>query len=136
MTKILVPVDGSDASLRALRRAMKIADEVLVVNVQLTPDAPSLLLHMTSDEIAREQLENGASRIAGACAILNEARHRYTTSVLMGAPAIKIVEFAQSEGVDEIVMGARGMGPPGNAVLGSTANRVLQLANVPVSVIE
>jgi nucleotide-binding universal stress UspA family protein len=136
MNKVLVPIDGSEASLRALRRAMTFAGEIHVVNVQLPPDLPSLATSMSPEEIAREQIENGLSRLAPACKVLEGSRATFTSHVLIGAPASKLAEFAHQEGIDQIVMGAHGVGGSGSTVIGSTARKLLHLAGVPVSVVE
>lgn len=44
--------------------------------------------------------------------------------------------MAKSEGVDVIVMGTRGMGALGNLALGSTATKVVHLADVPVTLVK
>lgn len=53
--------------------------------------------------------------------------------VLIGDAATKIVRVAKSERVHTIVMGTRGMGALGNLALGSTAIKVIHLAEVPVT---
>lgn len=50
------------------------------------------------------------------------------TSVVAGNPAEEIVEFAQQREADLIVTGSRGFGKLKSLVLGSTSNRVAQLA--------
>ncbi|HJV59611.1 MAG TPA: universal stress protein [Albitalea sp.] len=136
MVKILVAIDGSDASLRALRRAMGLAGEIHVVNVQLPPDAALLSRYMPAEDIDREQFENGICMLAPACKLLEDARATFRSHVLIGAPAFELAAFAQRENADEIVMGARGVGGLRSAVIGSTAKQVMQLAGVPVSVVE
>ena len=115
---------------------MTLADEVHIVNVQLPPDVPSLSTCMSSEEIDREQIENGVSKLAPACKMLEDARARFRGHVLIGAPAFKLVEFAHREGIDEIVIGARGADSSRSAVIGSTANKLMHLAGLPASVVE
>ena len=47
MNKVIVPVDGLEAAMRALRHAMNDADEIHVITVQMKANTPALLLHMT-----------------------------------------------------------------------------------------
>lgn len=136
MTRILVPFDGSDCAMRALRHAMAQASEIHVVNVQPKADAPALLLHMTPDDIDKAQQEHGRSQLADAIMRLDEAKASYHVHVLIGEPAIGIVLLAQSERVDGIVMGTRGMGALGNLALGSVATKVVHLAEVPVTLVK
>ena len=136
MTKVLVPVDGSEVALRALRCAMKVADEIQIVNVQPRADAPALLLHMTQADIDRVQQEHGDSMLMDARKVLDAAGRAYRTHVLGGEPAVTIAELAKSEGVDLIVMGTRGMGALANLAFGSTATKVVHLSGVPVTLVK
>ena len=68
--------------------------------------------------------------------VLDDAGRPYRTHVLLGEPATDIVRVARSEGVDLIVMGTRGMGALGNLVLGSTATKVVHLADTPVTLVK
>jgi nucleotide-binding universal stress UspA family protein len=136
MTKVLVPVEGSESSLRALRYAMGVADELHIVNVQPRADTPTLLLHITQEAIDRAQMEHGRSMLSEACKLLDEAGRSYRSHVLIGDPAATIELVATSEGVDAIVMGTRGMGAFGNLALGSTATKVVHLAKVPVTLVK
>jgi len=136
MTTVLVPIDGSEPAMRALRHAMKVADEIHIVNVQPKADTPTLLLHMTQDDIDEAQREHGRSMLADAGKLLDDAGRKYRTHVLIGEPAATIDRIARSERVDAIVMGTRGMGALGNLALGSTATKVVHLAEVPVTLVK
>ena len=136
MKKILVPFDGSESSLRALRYAMTLADDIQIVNVQPKADAPALLLHMTQDDIDRMQVGHGQSLLAGARKVLDDAKYSYRPHVLIGEPAPTIVQLATSERVDAIVMGTRGMTAVGNLVMGSVATKVVHFARVPVTLVK
>jgi nucleotide-binding universal stress UspA family protein len=135
MVKLLVPIDGSEAALRALRHAIAHGDEIVVVNVQPRADSPALLLHMTQHEIDKAQLEHGEASLDGARQILEASSHAVDARVLLGEPAKVIADLASAEAFDAIVMGTRGMGALGNLALGSTATKVIHLAAVPVTLI-
>lgn len=136
MTKVLIPIDGSEASLRALLHAMTRAGDIHIVNVQPKADAPALLLHMTQENIDKAQRDHGESKLAGARKVLDDEKRGYRTHVLIGEPSAKIVGLAASESVDAIVMGTRGMGALGNLTLGSVATKVVHLAEVPVTLVK
>ena len=55
---------------------------------------------------------------------------------LLVPTATEIVRVAKLEGVDPIMMGTRGMGALGKLLLGSTANKVVHLAEVPVTLVK
>jgi nucleotide-binding universal stress UspA family protein len=136
MTRVLVPIDGSEASLRALRHAVASADEIHVVNVQPRADTPTLLLHMTQQAIDEAQVDHGRAMLEEACRLLDRAARPYRTHALIGDPATTIAELAAAEHVDGIVMGTRGMGAWGNLALGSTATKLVHLAEVPVTLVK
>lgn len=136
MPKALIPIDGSDCAMRALRHAMGLAAEIHIINVQPKADTPTLLLHMTQDDIDKAQHAHGQSMLADAIKELDGAKRSYRAHVLIGDPATKIVRVAKSEGVDSIVMGTRGMGALANLALGSTATKVVHLAEVPVTLVK
>jgi nucleotide-binding universal stress UspA family protein len=136
MSTALVAIDNSGPALRALRHAMTVCDGIRIINVQQRADAPVLLLHRTQDEIDRVQAENGRRQLDDARKVLVEAGRAFTEHVVVGEPAATIVNVARAERVDLIVMGTRGMGAFGNLVLGSTANKVIHLAEVPVTVVK
>jgi nucleotide-binding universal stress UspA family protein len=133
---VLVPFDGSPAASRALRHAMTLGASIHLVNVQAKADSPALLLHRTVDEIDHHQREYCAAQLANARKMLDEARVPYTQHVRIGEPAEEIARLCTSESIDQIVMGTRGMGAIGNWVLGSTATKVIHLANVPVTLVK
>jgi nucleotide-binding universal stress UspA family protein len=136
MSKVLVPIDGSDASLRALRHATATADEVHIVNVQPKANHPGLRIHMTPEDIEKAQLEHGRETLASACRLLDESGRRYRTHVLIGEAAPKIVRVAKAQRVGSIVMGTRGLGAVRGLWLGSTATKVVHLADVPVTLVK
>jgi nucleotide-binding universal stress UspA family protein len=136
MMKVLVPVDGSETALRALRHAMKIADEILLINAQPKADAPALLMHMTQDDIDRVQHDHGEGQLSGARQLLDAAGRTCRAQVVIGEPAAEIARVAHAEGVDMIVMGTHGRGALASMMMGSTATKVVHLADVPVTLVK
>ncbi len=53
-----------------------------------------------------------------------------------GQVAKTVVEVAREQGVDQIVMGTRGLGGIQGLLLGSVATQVIHLADVPVTLIK
>ena len=115
---------------------MSVADEIQIINVQVKADTPTLLLHMTQADIDKLQQGHAQSMLVDARKVLEGAGCPYKAHVLIGEPATKITRVAKSEAVDQIVMGTRGMGALGNLVLGSTATKVIHLAEVPVTLVK
>jgi glycine betaine transporter len=140
ISRILVPVDFSAYSERALEYAIALAGRL---------GASLHLLHVVEDPIAtgvwggetvlpnltelREELVDGAER---QLVTYREAAERAGVPVVstaqVGLPAISIVDHATSLGVDLIVMGTHGRTGMAHLVMGSVAERVLRQAPCPV----
>ncbi len=139
--KILLAVDGSEHSIRAARHvieAVKGCDlhEVVLLNVQEPVDAPEIRSHMKASEIEAMQETHGGDALRPVRGVLDAAGVRYTPTVLIGPVAETIVQFADDHKCDKIVMGTRGLGALGGALLGSVSQKVLQLARLPVTLVK
>ena len=55
--------------------------------------------------------------------------------ILVGPTAQTIIEYAEEQDCDHIVMGTRGLGAVTSMVLGSVTNKVLSLTPVPVTLV-
>ena len=132
--RILVAYDGSPAAEDALELAVsRYGDEELlalyVLEVDPTTYDASALGGGTNDipeaEEAEAVLEEARSTAAGkGCAL--------ETAVEQGSPSDVIVEYADAEGFDQIVMGTHGRQSISEIVVGSTAERVVRSSPVPV----
>lgn len=136
MTKIVVPFDGSESALRALRYAMTTADEIHLVNVQAAIDAPAVSLHMTREAINKMQLDQARHVLAAGCKVLDDAAFRYQTHALVGNPGTVIARLAETENADSIVMGTRGMSALGKLMFGSVVTQVVHQTQLPVTLIK
>ena len=90
LRKLLVPTDGSDISiagaLRALRHAMKDAEGIHVITVQVKTNTPVLLLHVTQEDIDKVQFEHGQSMHRG-CVFDFQLRQRDAMTLVLRLPA-------------------------------------------------
>ncbi|MGH8640572.1 MAG: universal stress protein [Burkholderiales bacterium] len=141
MLRILVALDGSNHSERAVRHMVKLKDElrerleVLLLNVQLPVPMRELLFDGRPSELHRleEPLkEHGKRLLEPARAALEAAAIECRTCVEIGAPAEVIARFAASYHCEMIVMGTRGQGAVAALCLGSVPAKVVHLAAVPV----
>lgn len=139
MRTLLVAVDGSASGQRAVAHALETARssadiKLLLLNVQQTLErwhAGGLL-----NEQARAHLsEMGREDLAQALRMVDEARVSYECQVQFGDPPEVISRLARERGCIGIVMGTRGLGDWANVFLGSTAYKVVQLADVPVTLV-
>lgn len=141
MLRVLVPVDGSANSDRAVRHLVKLvrgqkAMEIHLLNVQEPIDSLEMRRFRLPREIRRMQLRRGADQLRSARARLDKAGIRHETHVLIGDVARTIARFARRRRCNKIIMGTRGMTSLANLLLGSVATKVIHLARVPVTLVK
>ncbi|MDP1717458.1 MAG: universal stress protein [Burkholderiales bacterium] len=144
MLKVLMPVDGSEAALRAATQFAALAPqlqeaEVLLLNVQhpialsdrVIDGRPSELRHLEAPlREAAEKLFSVTRKVLEAAGIA------YTTHVEFADPATAIADYAHRHHCDLIVMGTRGLGAIAQITLGSVSNKVLHLTALPVMLVK
>lgn len=138
--RLLVPVDGSEQSFRALDAAVELAARfasailVLCVYRHHSPLEASISMVRSNVKLATpdEAMKEFAKEIAKAARDRAreagaEAAEAYARR---GQPARTIVNFAEEHGCDAIVMGTRGLGDLGGLLLGSVSHKVTSMAKV------
>lgn len=131
---VLVPTDGSDTAEAALEHGIALAlaaDAALhIINVvDMGVVAGSYNVGDVSkklEDASNQALESAAQRAADADVPTVE------TAALTGVPDRSICEYAQSQGVDSIVMGTHGRTGVERFLLGSVTERVVRRSTVPV----
>lgn len=127
---VLVPIDGSATSLRAL-------DHVLARRARGDALLPYLLAVVPHTEGIEENLADlGRRATVDARAALDAAGVPYVLGVAAGPPAVAIARIAKQLECEEIVMGTRGLRAIEGILLGSVTQRVLHLAEVPVTLVK
>lgn len=141
MKTLLVPVDGSKNSLRALKYAAAQSRHCPVTLHIVNVEPPLDDYGMVRAYISRRQYEMVAMARAGrilarATGRVPRARVRCSTHAVIGNTPAVIADLARRLKCDSIVMGTRGMTALGNLVLGSVASKVVHLASVPVTLVK
>lgn len=143
---ILVPLDGSKLSLKALEHARMLAGALgarlilLRVGAALAPEAlglPELSMALTS-ELTLHQAKVEAALTAyleGVAEPLRAEGLRVDTEARIGDAAGQIVELAESEHVDLVVMSSHGRTGLMRWIYGSVAERVLHNARCSLLVV-
>ena len=139
LKKILVPLDGSNNSLRGLDHAISLAKlsgaSIVGAHVSYIPGN----LAYPRQGFINQALVKEANRY------LNTAKKRctengisFTSKILPGTPSHGIVKFGQEvkNGINMIVMGTRGLSSPKESFLGSVSNHVAHKSKVPVLLVK
>jgi nucleotide-binding universal stress UspA family protein len=138
--KILLPVDGSAPALAAVRHALNLVSRGLqasfvLVNVQEPPSLYEVVVAHDVEVIDDVRRAAGAELLEPAEALLAAAGVDYEIEVAGGDPSHRLVDLVESYGCEGVVMGARGMGAPEDAGLGSVVHGLLLHGPVPVTVV-
>ena len=138
--RILLPVDGSELALDAVRHVLQLQHEGLKLSVVLAnvQDAPHLYeMVLAPDPALLDRASEGAGEHAldPARALLANAGIACTTEVAHGDPARVLAEIAERHGCDAIVMGSGRPGLLSPGRLGSVTQAVLHHAGVPVTIV-
>jgi nucleotide-binding universal stress UspA family protein len=145
--RILVPLDGSENALKSLDFTISIADKYddILTLLYVVPDrdiSDEVKQYMQAEHI-KESPQSGYEGMANEL-ILGEgerrAKENHISSVKKiieyGKPAQVITRAAERENVDMIIMGTRGLSNIESIALGSTAHKVMHLANCTVVVVK
>jgi nucleotide-binding universal stress UspA family protein len=135
--KLLVAIDGSNNSLRALAyvvKRVKVERRLRICLLNVQPALPSSLF-VTGAMIAEHHESMSDEALARARRVLEKHHVAAEIVVRIGEPAETIVNFATGKHCGEIVMGTRGLGTLKGLLLGSITTKVIHLARVPVTVV-
>lgn len=139
--KILIPVDGSAASLAAHRLALDLAAtygaEVILLYVvdSSVLEELSRLSGQDRPRLLHDMQESGMKLLMS---LSHEARERQVTAqvdIHTGMPDEIILQEARQQQVDLIVMGKIGRKGHRRSLLGSVTERVLEASDFPVLVV-
>jgi nucleotide-binding universal stress UspA family protein len=138
-TKILVPVDGSDNSYRALEAALvlseKLGSNISVVNVM--EQVP--ITHIESEKLLSELLEaykKENQEILSKCSdIARQKGIAIKTVLLHGNPAPVILDYSKKENFDLVIMGSRGMGKFKELIIGSVSSKIVHHSPCAIMII-
>ncbi|MCK9216009.1 MAG: universal stress protein [Rhodoferax sp.] len=139
--KILLPVDGSELALDAVRYALHLLRNGLQTGfVLVTVQEPSFMFEMIlapdAEVLDRVTGAVGSRALDGAQALFKAAGVPVESEIGSGEPAPTLIEMAQRHGCEAIIMGARGMGVLRSALIGSVSQAVLHASKVPVTIVK
>ena len=144
MKKIFVAVDGSEHGWKALDYAAELAvgmkAELFVYTVLKPSDSGALLAMYDMDDPMLATEVSGMDDLGEK--LLSEAKNRLPAAVnaefeyQVGYPPEMILQAAEKNGADTIVMGSRGLSGIKELLLGSVSNHVVHYAKVPVIIVK
>ena len=140
--KILLPVDGSECSLRAVDHLITHAawfrdvPEIHLLQVHAPIPIGRVQAHVGRDTLHAYYLEESQELLIAAQKKLDAAGRFHTTHIHVGQPAEVIAKVAGELACDLIIMGTHGRSGMAGLVTGSVANRVLSLATCPVLLVK
>jgi len=140
MTRILIPIDGSNNALRAVDYGVSVAEgcpaaEVHLLNIQ-EPVYEQVRDVMSKAEVEKMEIATGHFILEPAKKILDDAGIANVSEVRIGPIAAAIADYAKEKRCDNIIMGTRGQGSIKTMIMGSVTTKVIHLADVPVTLVK
>ena len=144
--KMVVPVDGSETSWRALRQAVELGtkfggSEIVVLTV-IQPYNNAALLAVPLDHNVISQSNADMERIGNE--VLKQAREivgpnyagKVSFEMEVGHPSERILAVTKECGADAIIIGSRGLSGIAEFFLRSVRYKISQYSNVPVLIVK
>lgn len=141
MEKILVPIDGSEYSMKALMKAKDLgsltkADISILFVVNDLKNHPYAIDRKYLEEI-RGAINTQSNKIVeDAKKHFADYPGKVATLVRTGNIETEILNVSNSGGYDLIIMGSRGLGRFAKTMLGSTSSKIVNNAEISVMIVK
>jgi nucleotide-binding universal stress UspA family protein len=137
---ILVPVDGSENSDRAVKHALGLVAAGLAADLHLLNVQPSfggaISTFVGRDQIDSYRREEGNKALASAVALAKAASVPVKVHIGVGRQGEVVRDYAKKLGAALIVMGTRGHTGLSGVLLGSVAQDVIAHSEMPVTLVK
>jgi nucleotide-binding universal stress UspA family protein len=134
--RVLVPTDGSDIAERAVDHAVAIADafdgELHALSVVDVAAAGGEMDMVPTASVIEALTERGEAAVEAVAEDGSDAGIEVVTEVQQGFPGSGVLRYAREHEVDIVVMGTHGRTGLGRVLLGSTTERLVRRAEMPV----
>jgi nucleotide-binding universal stress UspA family protein len=135
--QILIATDGSDNAQRATRQALDLARQygaelhaVYVIETRTGYDNA-----IVDPDTVRQNLREDGEEALTAIKTEGEPEISVVTSVQEGVPHEELISYIKDQGIDLVVVGAKGRSAFKTILLGSTTEALLRADQVPVLVV-
>ena len=137
LKNILVPVDGSEGSDRAVAEAIKLAEVCEgKLNFLYIANINQLAINACLSDVVLEAVTKAGNVILDRAMQMVPSGIKKEAFSETGSPAVAILDFAEHSGTDLIVMGSRGLGVVKGVLLGSVSQYIVEQAKCPVLVVK
>ncbi|SIR76240.1 universal stress protein [Natronorubrum thiooxidans] len=137
--RILVPYDGSPPATKALEYAFETFPDASVTALTVVPLPEGYWAAFEDDEHRAADIERARERgqeiLEDATTTAAAHDRELDTDVATGKPDREIIEQAETEGYDTIVIGSHGREGVSRVLLGSVAEAVVRRSPIPVVVV-
>lgn len=142
-TKILIAIDGSKASMKALDKAIELNQslqaELYILYVQKHYSRLEASMYSLTDKpSAGEGMKEYGEELvkeAKAQVLVNNLEAKVRGFIKVGPVARTIEQFAKDKGIDLIVVGSRGSGDSEGFMLGSVSHKIASITDIPILII-
>ena len=146
-SKILVPLDGSENADKALDNALLIAEKfrskITLIHVisdfvpefAITPDGFAIP-NTTVLEVRESINKNAETMLKQRLEKVQKNNLMVDQVIKVGDPGSEIMDFAEKNQIDLILMGARGLGTFKKLLLGSVSDKVTSHSHCPVLIVK
>jgi len=133
VSEILVPMDFSECSIKALEYAKRIVEACGArLHLLYVADDP-MLIQQTTDQSFRDEHENKmALKFVGLLTADQREQFRTVMAIRLGTAYNEIEAYAKEQGIELIVMGRVGRSAIADILLGSVTSHVIRYAPCPV----
>lgn len=136
--KILLAADGSDHSMRAAKKAAELAklsggSKITVVYVIDGQTSKEDVLHNPDRSVVEEKRR---LRLQPVTSLFNSEDLNFKLEKLLGEPGPAIVEYANKNDFDVVIVGSRGLNGLQEMVLGSVSHKVAKRVKAPVMIVK
>jgi len=143
ITKIVVPTDGSDSSIRAAEYGINIAKTlgaqivaVYVIDAVVLDEARSFLKIGEHEDVELKLKQTGQGYVNYVLSLAEKEGVTATSLVAKGRPFDVIVHITEESKANLIVMGTHGRRGAERILIGSVAERVIEYSPCPVLVVK